>query len=87
MFLTPFFIISSFCYIFHNSLGYHNEELPKKEKPPLTGGIAKNIGVVQRLEKELGITALRSEYDSQVAGAIGAALFAKSLVEQQRKKG
>jgi bzd-type benzoyl-CoA reductase Q subunit len=51
----------------------------------ITGGIAKNIGVAQRLEKELGITALHSKYDTQVAGAIGAALFAKLLVEQQRK--
>jgi len=52
----------------------------------ITGGIAKNSGVVQRLEKELGVTAVRSEYDTQVAGAIGAALFAKSLVEKQREK-
>lgn len=58
-----------------------------KEDFAITGGIAKNPGVVQRLEKELGITALHSKYDTQVAGAIGGALFAKLLVEQQRKKG
>ncbi|MCP4569540.1 MAG: benzoyl-CoA reductase, bzd-type, subunit Q [FCB group bacterium] len=52
----------------------------------ITGGIAKNSGVVSRLEKELKLTALTSEYDTQIAGALGAALFAKALVEKQRKK-
>jgi activator of 2-hydroxyglutaryl-CoA dehydratase len=52
----------------------------------ITGGIAKNSGVVTRLEKELKLTALKSKYDTQIAGALGAALFAKALVEKQRKK-
>ena len=48
----------------------------------ITGGIAKNIGVVSRLEKELGIKALKPSYDTQIAGAVGAALFAKALAER-----
>ena len=48
----------------------------------ITGGIAKNVGVVQRIEKELKIQAVKSQYDSQIAGALGAALFAKTLVEK-----
>jgi activator of 2-hydroxyglutaryl-CoA dehydratase len=52
----------------------------------ITGGIAKNSGVVTRLERELKLTALTSKYDTQIAGALGAALFAKALVEKQRKK-
>ncbi|MBI5323814.1 MAG: benzoyl-CoA reductase, bzd-type, subunit Q [Ignavibacteriae bacterium] len=51
----------------------------------ITGGIAKNIGVVNRLQKELGVETLKSKYDSQIAGALGAALFAKALVEKERK--
>jgi len=51
----------------------------------ITGGIAKNIGVVSRLEKELGLKALPAKYDTQIAGGIGACLFAKALVEKQRK--
>jgi len=47
----------------------------------ITGGIAKNIGVVSRLEKELGLKALAPKYDTQIAGGIGAALFAKAMVE------
>lgn len=52
----------------------------------ITGGIAKNSGVVKRLERELKLTALTSKYDTQIAGAFGAALFAKALMEKQRKK-
>jgi bzd-type benzoyl-CoA reductase Q subunit len=53
----------------------------------ITGGIAKNIGVVNRLEKELGIEIYRkTKWDTQLAGAIGAALFAKALYEKQARK-
>jgi bzd-type benzoyl-CoA reductase Q subunit len=48
----------------------------------ITGGIAKNKGVVIRLEKELGVTAMKPKYDTQIAGALGAALFAKALVDK-----
>ncbi|MCL2336455.1 MAG: benzoyl-CoA reductase, bzd-type, subunit Q [Firmicutes bacterium] len=57
----------------------------------ITGGIAKNIGIVSRLKKGLGLTALKTAYDTQLAGAIGAALFALSLAsgplnEQRQSK-
>jgi len=51
----------------------------------ITGGIAKNIGVVKRLQDEIGITVLQTEYDTQIAGALGAALFAKALAEKAGK--
>ena len=51
----------------------------------ITGGIAKNIGVVSRLEKELGIKALKPNYDTQIAGALGAALFAKAPGRKNNK--
>lgn len=45
----------------------------------ITGGIAKNVGIVRRIEKELGVVALHATYDPQIAGALGAALLAESL--------
>jgi bzd-type benzoyl-CoA reductase Q subunit len=48
----------------------------------ITGGIAKNIGVVSRVEKELGLRALKPLFDTQIAGAVGAALLAKALAEK-----
>lgn len=51
----------------------------------ITGGIAKNVGIVSRIENELGIKALPANLDTQIAGALGAALFAKGLLEKARK--
>jgi bzd-type benzoyl-CoA reductase Q subunit len=57
---------------------------PEKELA-LTGGMAKNQGIVKRLEKLLGMKALTSETDPQLAGAIGAALMAASQAEKPTK--
>jgi bzd-type benzoyl-CoA reductase Q subunit len=58
------------------------ERLGVEREFAITGGIAKNLGVVTRVERELGLKALQPRYDTQLAGAIGAALFATSLVEK-----
>jgi len=57
-----------------------------EEKFAITGGIAKNIGVVKRIEDELNLKAPEPNIDPQLAGAIGAALFAKALIEKERKR-
>ncbi|MFX1323169.1 MAG: benzoyl-CoA reductase, bzd-type, subunit Q [Promethearchaeota archaeon] len=57
-----------------------------EEKFAITGGIAKNIGVVKRIEDELKLKAPEPNIDPQLAGAIGAALFAKALIEKERNK-
>jgi len=41
-----------------------------------TGGLAKNAGVTKRIARDFNVTALTSEYDPILAGAIGAALLA-----------
>ncbi len=52
----------------------------------ITGGIAKNKGVVTRVEKRLGLTALTPNYDPQIAGALGAAMFAQAFVEKNNRQ-
>lgn len=52
----------------------------------ITGGIAKNIGVTRRIERLLGVKALEPRMDTQLAGALGAALIAKDFVEKKQKK-
>ncbi len=61
----------------------------------ITGGIAKNRGVTTRIVKELGIEACEARwynklyaekefpFDTQIAGALGAALFGKDLLEKK----
>ena len=69
-----------------------------KEKFVITGGIAKNEGIVKRLEKKLGIkTGERAwnkreyvdrgyPFDTQLAGAIGAALFGHALLKMGKAR-
>lgn len=61
----------------------------------ITGGIAKNKGVVKRIGRLLGVEACDTKwyrtsyaekgvpFDPQIAGAIGAALIGKNLIEKQ----
>ncbi len=47
----------------------------------ICGGIAKNIGVVRRLERNLGVKAFIAT-EPQIIGALGAALFAQELAKR-----
>ncbi len=51
----------------------------------ITGGISKNVGVVRRIERKLNMKALEPKVDPQLAGAIGAALFARALYIKSKK--
>jgi len=50
----------------------------------ITGGVAKNMGIVKRVEKILNIKSLEPKMDPILAGALGAALFAKALYEKEQ---
>ena len=45
----------------------------------ISGGISKNVGVVRRVEQNLG-TASHICFEPQVVGALGAALFARNFL-------
>jgi bzd-type benzoyl-CoA reductase Q subunit len=49
----------------------------------ISGGISKNIGVVSRIEKKLGVKA-HICFEPQIVGALGAALFARDILQKQR---
>jgi len=52
----------------------------------VSGGIAKNAGVVKRICRLTGIEPLppNPQYDPQIVGAIGGALFARALLQKQK---
>ncbi|MFQ6007370.1 MAG: BadF/BadG/BcrA/BcrD ATPase family protein, partial [Candidatus Zixiibacteriota bacterium] len=79
-------VLAAYCAAMAQRVASLLESIGVQEKFFITGGIAKNRGVVERLQKILGIEAVKSEIDSQIAGALGAALFAKALVEKRRKQ-
>ncbi|HRW81713.1 MAG TPA: acyl-CoA dehydratase activase [Desulfomonilia bacterium] len=47
----------------------------------MTGGVAKNMGVISSLEKLLGVNIRRLRQDPQIIGALGAAVFARERME------
>ena len=91
-------IMAAYCSAMAHRIMELLNRLGVKEKFVITGGIAKNEGVVKRLEKELKIkTAERGWYnkeyrdkhipfDTQIAGAIGAALFGQALLKMGKAK-
>jgi benzoyl-CoA reductase subunit A len=48
----------------------------------VTGGMAKNRGVIERLMPMIGLEAAKTEWDTQIAGAVGAALFGHALCQK-----
>lgn len=91
-------IMAAYCAAMAHRIMELLNRLGVEEKFAITGGIAKNEGVVKRLEKELGIKAAERvwikddmraaniPFDTMIAGGIGAALFAAALLERGRVK-
>jgi 2-hydroxyglutaryl-CoA dehydratase activator protein len=50
----------------------------------MTGGVAKNIGMLNALEKALGKPIKPCIVDPQINGALGAALFALEALEGKK---
>jgi len=91
-------IMAAYCSAMAHRIMELLNRLGVKEKFVITGGIAKNEGVVKRLEKELGIKTAEQvwynkeyrhknmPFDTQIAGAIGAALFGNALLKMGKAK-
>ena len=89
-------IMASYCAAMAHRILELLNRLGVKEKFVITGGIAKNEGVVKRLEKELGIKTAENAwfkpgyssipFDTQIAGGLGAALFADAMVSRGKVK-
>jgi predicted CoA-substrate-specific enzyme activase len=54
-----------------------------EEEVTVSGGCAKNGGLIRSLEKKLGVQVKGLEMDPQVIGALGAALIAKKRLEDK----
>ncbi len=78
-------VIAAYCNAMAHRVVTLLERIGVEKEFAITGGIGKNIGVVRRIENELGIQALKTDTDAQIAGALGGALFAKALLEKGRK--
>ena len=52
----------------------------------VTGGTAKNRGVMDRLMLMIGLKRMTTEWDTQIAGAVGAALFGYALCQKGKRR-
>jgi predicted CoA-substrate-specific enzyme activase len=57
-----------------------------EDKFVITGGIARNVGVTTRIEQKLGGLKITIPPEPQIAGAVGAALFALDRARQEPAK-
>lgn len=78
-------VLAAYCSAMAHRVVTLLERIEVKKDFAITGGIGKNAGVVSRIEKELNLKALQTKYDSQIAGALGGALFAFTLESKRRK--
>jgi bzd-type benzoyl-CoA reductase Q subunit len=52
----------------------------------VTGGMAKNRGVMDRLIPMIGVERMKTKWDTQIAGAAGGALYAYTLCQKGKHK-
>jgi benzoyl-CoA reductase subunit A len=79
-------VIASYCRAMAERVTALLERIGVEPDFLITGGISKNIGVVRRIEEIIGTPARKTDFDAQVAGALGAALFAHTLKLKREEK-
>jgi bzd-type benzoyl-CoA reductase Q subunit len=87
-------VLAAYCSAMAHRVVSLLEKINVEKDFAITGGIAKNQGIVKRITRELGIEVCETKwynktyadkgfpFDTQIAGAIGAALFGKALLEK-----
>jgi bzd-type benzoyl-CoA reductase Q subunit len=75
-------VLAAYCSAMAERIFSLIERIGIKEGFAVTGGLAKNRGVIDRLMKQIGLEPMKTDWDTQVAGAAGAALFGYALVQK-----
>lgn len=79
-------VLAAYCSAMAHRVVSLLERIGVEKEFAITGGIAKNRGVVDRIAKEINVQPLLTDMDTQIAGALGGALFAKVLYEKKMRK-
>lgn len=75
-------VLAAYCAAMAERIYSLIERIGVEKEFAITGGMAKNRGVIERLMKILEIEAMKTEWDTQIAGAVGGALFGWTLVQK-----
>jgi len=82
-------VLAAYCAAMAHRISTLLERLGVERDLVVTGGTAKNRGVVERLGRKLGMRLLvpsGAECDPQLVGALGAASFAEELLRHKKSK-
>lgn len=82
-------VLAAYCKAMADQIYALVEKVGVKPEFAVTGGMAKNRGVMDRLMTKIGMDRMQTKWDTQIAGAVGAALFGYKLCQKgkKRKKG
>jgi bzd-type benzoyl-CoA reductase Q subunit len=75
-------VLAAYCAAMAERIYSLIERIGIEKEFAITGGLAKNRGVIERLMKIIQLDAMKTEWDTQIAGAAGAALFGHTLVQK-----
>ena len=79
-------VLAAYCNAMANRIFELVERLGVQPEFAVTGGVAKNRGVMDRLMSRVGLERLTTDWDTQIAGAVGAALFGLKLCQKSKAK-
>jgi activator of 2-hydroxyglutaryl-CoA dehydratase len=74
-------VLAAYCAAMANRIFSLLERVGIEPEFAITGGMAKNKGVINRLKKRIGSEPVKTEWDTQLAGGIGGALFGLALCQ------
>jgi benzoyl-CoA reductase subunit A len=80
-------VLAAYCSAMADRIFSLLERIGVEKEFAITGGMAKNRGVIDRLTKKMGIEPLKTKWDTQLAGAAGAALFGYALCLKGKGRG
>ena len=75
-------VLAAYCAAMAERIYSLIERIGIEKEFAITGGMAKNRGVIDRLMKIIKLEPMKTEWDTQIAGAAGAALFGYTLVQK-----
>ena len=75
-------VLASYCKAMAERIYSLVERIGAKPGFAVTGGMAKNRGVMDRVMAMVGLERMQTDWDTQIAGAAGAALFGHALCEK-----
>jgi bzd-type benzoyl-CoA reductase Q subunit len=75
-------VLAAYCRAMAERINALVERIGVTPEFAITGGMAKNRGVIDRLMPMVGLESMKTEWDTQIAGAVGAALFGYALCQK-----